>query len=321
MDKKDRSSDFNSAFYGPRYWPTWMALGLLWLIGQLPLSVSLKIGDLLGRLFFYVARERRRIAEINIALCFPELSAAQQEQLVRGTLRSVGMNLIEGAAALWGPSKMFRGRHTVTGLEHIAAARARGQGVLLVGAHFTTIDVSGRVLCEHERFDVLYRTDSNALLDYMIRRARETFAGNAIPRTDTRQMIKYLRQGHIIWYAPDQDYRTQHRVFAPFFGVPAATIVGTSRIARLGQAAVLPVAHFRDEHGCYHVNISPALENFPSGDDVADATRINSIIEAAVRRYPEQYLWVHRRFKTRPPGEPPVYPPKKKKRSPANTVA
>src|SRR5690606_35016778 len=132
--------------------------------------------------------------EINIGLCFPELSAYEQDQLVRRTLRSIGMNVVEGAAALWGAAEIIRDCHTVTGLEHIAAARARGQGILLVGAHLTTIDVSGRALCEHERFDVLYRSDPNPLFDYMIKRARETFAGNAIPRNDTRQMIKNLRR-------------------------------------------------------------------------------------------------------------------------------
>lgn len=312
MDKDKSSSGFHRSFYGPRYWSTWIGLGLFYLVGRLPLRVSLKLGAGLGKLFYYLAPARRRIAEINIALCFPELSAQQQDQLVRGTLRSVGMNFVEGATALWGPSEVIRDLHTVTGLEYLQAARARGQGVLLVGAHFTTIDISGRALCQHERFDVLYRSDPNPLFDYMIKRARETFAGNAIPRNDTRQMIKNLRQGHVIWYAPDQNYRTPHIVFAPFFGVPAATVVATSRIARLGKAAVLPVAHFRDEQGHYHVNIKPPLEDFPSDDDLADATRINAIIEEAVRQHPEQYLWVHRRFKTRPPGEPELYPARRR---------
>lgn len=313
VEKKSSSSGFHPSFYGPRYWPTWIGLGLFYLLGRLPLGLSLKLGAGLGRLFYYIAPARRRIAEINIGLCFPELSAHEQDQLVRRTLRSIGMNVVEGAAALWGAAEIIRDCHTVTGLEHIAAARARGQGILLVGAHFTTIDISGRALCEHERFDVLYRSDPNPLFDYMIKRARETFAGNAIPRNDTRQMIKNLRRGHTIWYAPDQDYRTPHFVFAPFFGVPAATVIATSRIARLGNAAVLPVVHFRDEQGHYHINIKPVLDDFPSGDDVADATRINGIIETAVRQHPDQYLWVHRRFKTRPPGEPGFYPPKKKK--------
>lgn len=314
MDKSKRASDFSPAFYGPKYWPTWIGLACLYLISRLPVSVAVKMGAGLGHLFYYLAPARRQITKINIALCFPELNAQQQQQLVRATLRAVGINFFEGALGLWGSFKKFRQCHKVSGLEHVEAARKLGRGILLVGAHFTTIDVAGRILSEYQRFDVLFRSDRNPLFDHMIQRARETFAGDAIPRNDTRKMIKNLREGHMIWYAPDQDYRTQHRVFAPFFGVPAATVIGTSRIARLGNAVVLPLSHYRDSQGFYHVEIHPALEDFPCGDDLADATRINGIIEAAVRKHPEQYLWVHRRFKTRPPGEASVYPPKKKKR-------
>jgi KDO2-lipid IV(A) lauroyltransferase len=314
VDNSKNSTEFSPSFYGPKYWLTWIGLGCFYLLSRLPLGAAVRLGSGLGHIFYYLAPARRRIAEINIALCFPELSAKEQQQLVRRTLCAVGINFFEGALGLWGPFETFRNRHQVNGLEHVEAARKLGRGILLVGAHFTTIDVAGRILSEYERFDVLFRSDGNPLFDLMIKRARETFAGDAIPRNDTRQMIKNLRQGHMIWYAPDQDYRTQHRVFAPFLGVPAATIIGTSRIARLGNAVVLPLSHYRDEQGCYHIDIHPPLEDFPSGDDLIDATRINSIIEVAVRKHPEQYLWVHRRFKNRPPGEPPVYPPKKKKR-------
>jgi KDO2-lipid IV(A) lauroyltransferase len=313
VSKDNNSSGFQAAFYQPRFWLTWIGLGLFYLLGRLPLRFSLKLGSGLGTLFYYFAVSRRRIAETNIALCFPELSELEQKQLVRATLKEVGINFVEGAAALWGSSTMFKDCQSVTGLEHVAAARETGQGILLVGAHFTTIDVAGRIFSEYEKFDVLYRSDPNPLFDYTIKQARETFAGNAIARSDTRQMIKNLRQGHMIWYAPDQDYRTPHVVFAPFFGIPAATIIGTSRIARLGNAVVLPLSHYRDDKGCYHVEVHPPLVGFPCGDDVVDATRINQVIETAVRKHPAQYLWVHRRFKRRPPGEPSVYPQKKKK--------
>lgn len=306
MDK-NRPPEFHPSFYGPRYWPTWLGLGFFHLLASLPLTLSLGFGRLIGNLFFYLARSRRHIAEVNIALCFPKLSAREQRELVRSIMQSTGKAIIETAVALWGPASKLQKRYTITGLEHIEAARANGQGVLLVGCHFMTLDVAARILAFHVKYDMLYRKDPNPLLAYKLISARESFAGNAIVRSDTRQLIKNLRQGNIVWYAPDQDFGANHSVFAPFFGVQAATVVGTARIAQLGKAIVLPFAHYRDEQNHYHIEIKPALENYPTGDDVVDATRINHEIETAIAKQPDQYLWVHRRFKTRPPGEPNLY--------------
>jgi Kdo2-lipid IVA lauroyltransferase/acyltransferase len=201
-------------------------------------------------------------------------------------------------------------RYTISGLEHIHAAQAQGRGVLLVGCHFTTLDAAARILAFHIKYDMLYRKDPNPLLAYKLIQARESFAGSAIVRSDTRQLIKNLRHGHVVWYAPDQDFGTKHSVFAPFFGVQAATVTGTARIAQLGKAVVVFFAHYRDAKNIYHLVIEPALQNYPTGDDVADATHINHLIETAVAKQPDQYLWVHRRFKTRPAGEADVYPKK-----------
>ncbi|MET0356116.1 MAG: lipid A biosynthesis acyltransferase, partial [Cellvibrio sp.] len=220
---------------------------------------------------------------------------------------SAGKAIVESALALWGPVSKLKNRYTITGLEHIEAAQARGQGVLMVGCHFTTLDIAGRMLAFHVKYDMLYRKDPNPLLAYKLVSAREGFAGSAIIKSDTRQLIRNLRQGNVVWYAPDQDFGPRHSVFAPFFGVQTATVVGTARIAKMGQAAVISFFHYRDENNHYRIEIGPPLENFPTGDDVADATRINHMIETAVAKQPEQYLWVHRRFKTRPPGEPDVY--------------
>lgn len=177
-----------------------------------------------------------------------------------------------------------------------------------MGCHFTTLDAAARILAFHVKYDMLYRKDPNPLLAYMLIKARESFAGSAIVRSDTRQLIKNLRQGHVVWYAPDQDFGAKHSVFAPFFGVQAATVVGTARIAQLGKAVVLPFSHYRDDvNNHYSIHIEPALENYPTGDDLSDATRINQIIEQSIAKQPDQYLWVHRRFKTRPDGEASFY--------------
>jgi KDO2-lipid IV(A) lauroyltransferase len=306
VDKRS-PPEFHPSFYGPRYWFTWLGLGFFHLLGYLPMSVSLGFGRLLGDLFFYFARSRRRIAEINIAKCFPHLSAAEQKNLVHNNLRSTGKSIVESSVALWGPERQFKQRYTIAGLEHIEAAKQQGAGVLLVGCHFTTLDAAARILAFHVKYDMLYRKDPNPLLAYKLIKARESFAGNAIVRSDTRQLIKNLRQGNVIWYAPDQDFGAKHSVFAPFFGVQAATVVGTARIAQLGKAIVLPFAHYRDANNHYRVVIGSPLDNYPTGDDVADATRINHVIETAIAKQPDQYLWVHRRFKTRPPGEASFY--------------
>lgn len=266
------------------------------------------LGAGLGRLAYVIAPARRRITEINIALCFPQLSAEQQKQVVQNTLRSVGISVVEMAVALWGVDQKLADRYQLEGLEHITRAQEQGKGVLLVGCHFTTLDVAARLLSRHVKYDMLYRKDPNPLLAYELIRARESFAGEAIVRSDTRKLIRNLREGHVVWYAPDQDFGADHSVFAPFFGVAAATVTGTARVAQLGKAVVLPFSHYRDERGHYRLVIHPPLEHFPCGDDVVDATRINHFFEEAIALQPDQYFWVHRRFKTRPPGEPRLYP-------------
>lgn len=310
MDKHS-SPEFHSSFYGPRYWPTWLLLAFFRVCARLPISVNFAIGRFIGVLFNVLAPSRRRIAETNIALCFPELDAQAQKKIVDGVIRSCGISIMESAMSLWGQENKLRDRHSIEGLEHIAAAQANGQGALLVGCHFTTMDPAGRVFSYHAKADMLYRKDPNPLLAYELIKAREKYLNSAIVFSDTRQLIKNLRKGNAVWYAADQDYGKDNSVFAPFFGIQAATIVATARIAQLGRAAVLPYAHYRDDNGHYKLIFGPPLDNFPTGDDVADATRINMIIEDMVRVKPDQYLWVHRRFKTRPPGEPGFYKKKK----------
>jgi len=309
----DRHSppEFHPSFYGPRFWPTWVLLAFFRLCALLPVSVNLAIGRFIGFLFYHLAPSRRRIAATNIALCFPEMGSQAQQKMVRQVIRNCGISIMESAMALWGQADKLRDRHQIEGMEHLAAVQARDQGVILLGCHFTTMDPAGRAFGFHAKPDLLYRKDPNPLLAYALITAREQYLGSAIVFSDTRQLIKNLRQKHIVWYAPDQDYGKDNSVFAPFFGIQAATIVATARIAQLGRAAVVPYAHYREDNGHYKLVFGAPLDNFPCGDDVVDATRINKIIEDMVRVMPDQYLWVHRRFKTRPPGEPGFYRKKK----------
>lgn len=311
---KHLNPQFKRAFLAPQFWPTWLFLGFLWLVGQLPPRANQWVGYCFGFLLYWLAPARKRIAQINIDLCFPELTQAQRAQMVRGVIDSCGLSFAESALALWGHGEAMRSRHSISGLEHIHKAQAEGKGVLFLGSHLTTVDVSGLLMAFHAEVDALYRSQPNPLMNYAIIRARSRVNGVIIQRNDTRRLIKNLREGRIVWYAPDQDYGPKHSVFAPFFGVEAATVVATARIAKMSGAAVIPFFCYREPGARFRLQILPALEGFPCGDDLADAARINKIMEDAIRVAPEQYLWVHRRFKTRPPGEPGLYP-KKKRRS------
>ncbi|MBU2885013.1 LpxL/LpxP family Kdo(2)-lipid IV(A) lauroyl/palmitoleoyl acyltransferase [Gilvimarinus agarilyticus] len=303
-----------SGYTHPKYWGTWLGLGVLVLIAYLPLPVTRALGVLMGKLFYRFATERCEITRINVALCFPELSAQEKEQRVREILRNVGLSFIESAVALWAPDRKFRNLYTFEGLDILRRLEAQGKGVMLLGGHYTSLDMAGRVMGLNIECDMVYRVDRNPLLADAVARARERLSGAAIERDDVRQMVRRLRQGRRLWYAPDQDYGRSNTVFAPFFGVPAATVTATARLARMGRAVVCPFEHWRDEQGIYHVRVKEPLADFPSGDDVLDATRANEVVESVVRRYPSQYLWVHRRFKTRPEGEVTPYPPRQRKR-------
>lgn len=306
MDKSDGLA-FQRAFLHPRYWKTWASLALLWSIAQLPVRANQALGRGLGHLLYRVAKSRRRVAERNIELCFPEYSPQKRAETVKGVVLGCGMSITESAMALWGGDKKLRDRYTLEGLEHIEKAQAQGKGVLLAGCHFTTIDISGRIMSFHISADVVYREDNNPVMSWAIARARARVNNDAIHRHDMRKLIRNLRKGHIVWYAPDQDYGKHRSIFAPFFGIEAATVPGTSKLARLTDCAVIPFAHYREEGGRYRLVVHPPLENFPTDDERADATQVNAKIEEMIRVEPAEYMWVHRRFKSRPDGEPSLY--------------
>lgn len=302
-------SDFRpGAFLHPRYWHTWLGLGLLWLLSRLPFRQQMQLGSLLGAMFYRLARRRRHITRRNIALCFPELDATAQEALVRNTFRSAGISLMEIGLAWWGKEQVLKPRVRIEGLEHLQQAAARGKGVLLLGAHFTSLEISGRLLALFHPCAAMYRQHENPLYEAMVKHSRERHLQQIISRKDMRGMVRALREGTVVWYATDQDFGRKNMVFAPFFGVQTATLVMTSKLAKLSGAPVVPFFSQRlaDDSG-YRLTLLPALTDFPSGDEVADASRINAIIETQVRKAPDQYLWLHRRFKTRPPGEPGLY--------------
>ncbi|RRJ84204.1 LpxL/LpxP family Kdo(2)-lipid IV(A) lauroyl/palmitoleoyl acyltransferase [Aestuariirhabdus litorea] len=299
---------FHWHFLSPRFWPLWLGLGISWLVVQLPYRVLLVIGRKLGRLMLRYGHRRARIARKNIELCFPGLSAAEREDLLIRNFESMGIGALEVGMSWWWPKRRLYRLFEVEGGEHLKAIKE--QGALMLCLHFSTLEVGAAFLCYFAGIDGMYRKHRNPLFDWVQQRGRIRHSpqGETIEREDVRTMIRRLRQKRRIWYAPDQDYGPKQSLFVPFFGVTAATVTATSRFARLGNARVLPCFQTRLPDGKgYRLRILPPLENFPGEDEAADARRINELIEAEVRKQPEQYMWLHRRFKTRPPGEPSFY--------------
>jgi KDO2-lipid IV(A) lauroyltransferase len=294
--------------YSIRYWPTWLGLALLWCLSRLPYGWQLSIGQRLGKLFRRLAPRREKIADINLSLCFPELDVTAREAIITELFTSAGIGVMEMAMSWWGSDRALGKLARVEGLEHLQSALGKGKGVILLSAHFTTLEIGGRLLARHAPFHVMYRDHKNAAFEAVMTTARNKHFEKAIPRGDLRGMLKSLKDNIPVWYAPDQDYGREQSIFTPFFGVPAASITGTSRLARISGAAVVPFfqARLPDAQG-YQLTLYPALEDFPGTSIEEDTCRINAIIEARIREQPGQYLWLHRRFKTRPEGEPGVY--------------
>jgi KDO2-lipid IV(A) lauroyltransferase len=282
-------------------------MGILRLLSLLPFSVQLGIGRQLGRLAQQLLSRRVHIARTNIRLCFPGLSPEQQKQLLRKHFEAIGMGIFETAHSWWGSDEQLKSRVEIEGLEHIQHAKAGGSGVLVVTGHFSTTELAGQMLCLFNRTGAMYRPMKNPLMDLLLLRGRGRRMGSIIPRDDIRTMTRCLRRGEAIYYAYDQNYGLDHALFMPFFGIPAATITTTSRFAAMGKAVVLPCFPLRRADGTYLIKVHPPLERFATGDDGQDTLRINALLEQAILEAPEQYFWIHRRFKTRPEGEPPVY--------------
>ncbi len=293
----------------PRHWLAWLGVGVIWLVAQLPYRALLWLGRRLGAMIARIPSSRRRIAEANLALCFPELDVAARRTLVDANLRDIGLMLVEFALGWLGSDRRLAGIPArIEGLQHLQAARAQGRGVLLVGGHFSHLELCARLVSQRIRIAGMYRVMDSPVFEWTVLRARLRYADAMFEKDDLRGTVKYLRGGGTLWYAPDQDMRSKEVVFAPFFGVAAATITATHHLARMSGAVVIPFFHRRLPHGDgYVLRLEAPLENFPGPDVLTDTARVNACIEQMVRAAPEQYLWVHKRFKTRPAGESEIY--------------
>ena len=301
---------FRRYFLHPRFWPLWLGLGALWLIVQLPYGALLKLGRWLGLGMYRVATERRRVAARNLELCFPNMPSGERKRLLKENFASTGIAFFEMAMSWWWPKARLAKLAHIEGLEHLQAAQRDGEGAILMALHFTTLEIGAALLGQRHTIDGMYREHRNPLFDYVQRQGRErhNLDSLAVEREDVRGMIKLLRKGRAIWYAPDQDYGAKQSIFVPLFGIEAATVTATTHFARLGKARVIPFTQRRLEDGSgYRLVLHPPLQGFPGESEAADALRINQWVEQAVTECPEQYLWAHRRFKSRPVGTPKLY--------------
>jgi len=284
--------------FAPRYWLTWAGFVVLRLLAFLPYPALLALGRALGLLVLRLPTGWAQIARRNLQLCLPELTPGERERLLREHFASLGIGLMEIPLAWWASRARIEHLVQVEGIEHLRAAQARGHGVIVLTAHFTPMELAGRTLGQLTPMRFLYRPTKNEALAYIMDRCRRGFGSYPIPRDDIRGFVQALRRGEVVWYAPDQSYRHKGAEMVPWFGIPAATNTLTPRLARTTDAPVLPffLQRLPGARG-YRAVLHPSLENYPSGDPITDTERFNHLIEAQVRQAPEQYLWIHRRFK------------------------
>lgn len=300
---------FTAALLHPRYWPLWLGIGLLWLVVQLPYPVIYRLGNAMGRLALRLMKRRAKIAYRNLELCFPEMSEAERHRMVVKNFESVGMGVMETGIAWFWPTKRINHWMDASGLEHIRAVQDSGRGVLLIGIHFLTLEMGARMFGIHNPGIGVYRPNDNPVLDWLQTWGRMRSNKSMIDRKDLKGMVRALKNGEIIWYAPDHDYGPRASVFAPLFAVKdAATTSGTWMLAKMSKACVVPFVPRRKPDGKgYELIILEPECNPPLDDAETTAAWMNTIVEKCILMAPEQYMWLHRRFKTRPEGVPSRY--------------
>ncbi|MEJ2106021.1 MAG: hypothetical protein P8X48_01660 [Acidiferrobacteraceae bacterium] len=293
----------------PRYWPSWVGLGLLRTIALLPLPLLSLFGTILGELMYRLAPWRRHVAKTNIDACFPQWGPVQRRRLLRRHFHAAG-RAVFGTTVAW-----FAGARRMRRLIHVRdpapldKALQEDRNVILLVAHFVSVEIGGIFLSIDVPVVDIYRTLRNPVFDRAGKVGCERFKGTMVEmREGIMAAVKVAKQGALLHYIPDQDAGRKNAAFIPFFGVPAATMTTLGRLTKIMDAVVIPcfTRQLPWGHG-YEVILEPALEDFPTGDDLADARRMNEVIEQAVLEMPEQYFWVHKRFKTRPEGEPNFY--------------
>ncbi|AAZ26125.1 MULTISPECIES: LpxL/LpxP family Kdo(2)-lipid IV(A) lauroyl/palmitoleoyl acyltransferase [Colwellia] len=294
--------DFKLSFLLPKYWLTWLGVFILYTISWLPFKLQLFMGRMLGRLLMKIGSKRKHVALTNLRLCFPDKSEDELQILLKKNFENTGIALFETGMGWWWPDWRVKRKFKVKGLEHLEKARKEGNGVLLLAMHYLSVEMNARGVGYGHPMVVFYRPHNNQLMEFFQFRGRGRSNKYMLGKRDVKGLMKALRDGEACIYLPDQDYGRNRSVFVPFFGVKeAATTTGTLIFARQKNVETMMIIPVRNDDGSgYTLEIMPPLENFPTQDNIADVTRINQELEKAISRKPEQYMWLHRRFKTRP---------------------
>jgi len=282
-----------------------IVFALMWLVHGLPFRALTAIGNGVGAALFWLIPERRRVTRINLEKCFPLMSQPERERLARGAFKSFCRAFIDRAVLWWGSPDRIRAMVRLEGLEHLSAA---GAHVIVLAPHFAGLDAAGIRLSMEGNLSSLYSHQKDPVLDRLLLKSRTRFQPHIVSRQQgLRKVLRWIKDGIPFYYLPDLDFGRKGTTFVPFFGVPAATAVGLSAIARSTGAVVVPCVARMLPHGGYVAQFYPAWRDFPSGDEKADARRMMAFIEERVLEMSEQYHWLHKRFKTRPEGEPRIY--------------
>lgn len=300
---------FSPSLLHPRYWLTWCGIGLLWLVVQLPYPVLYRLGCGMGRLAMRLMKRRVRIAHRNLELCFPQMPEQERQEMVKKNFESVGMGLMETGMAWFWPDSRINRWVDVTGMDNTKMHFAEGKGILLIGVHFLTLELGARVFGMHIPGIGVYRPNDNPLLDWLQTWGRLRSNKTMIDRKDLKGMVRALKSGDVVWYAPDHDYGPRSSVFVPFFAVEqTATTTGTWMLAKMSKACLVPFVPRRKPDGKGYELIMLEGETAPPLETAEEtAAWMNKVVERCILMAPEQYMWLHRRFKTRPDGVPSRY--------------
>jgi KDO2-lipid IV(A) lauroyltransferase len=292
-----------------RYAAVWSLYGLMRLLVLLPWRWQIALCSFGGALARPLAGRRRRIVATNLRLCFPDLDPAERDRIARAHFRSLGASFAEMAMGWLGPVDQIRQLVEIEGLDHVHAALAEGHSVILYSGHFTSFEIFFAALRPHlPRISGMYKPQRNPVMNEIMTSGRLRNVDYVFSKDDVRGMLRELKQKSVFWYAADQSFASKGAALIPFFGEPAMTNTAISRIARMSGAVVVPFFPLRlpDSRG-YRLTLGPPLDAFPTDDPVADTTRLVATLEGFVRQCPEQYWWIHQRFKGRPPPLPDVY--------------
>lgn len=298
----------------PRYWGTWLYVAIVYLITRLPQWAQIGLGRSLGRVL-HANHRLHCIARTNVSRCFPDLHEDQVRSLISKYFANQGIDIVE-SMNIWARNgfRLIDDRLSVEGLEHIREALKQGKGIIFLGSHFSNVDMGAVLIAyigkKHGLYDfsITYREQKDPVFDWVMKRGRSRYFKRVIPAVDIRTVVRELRGKNIVWFAPDMNVDRKNAIFVPFMGIQASTTTSISRLSKLTDSLVIPWANYRMANRFeYRVKIFPPLANFPSNDVVADTTRVNQFIEQLVIEKPDSYLWILRRFKTRPPGESPFY--------------